>query len=96
MVLGTQKLHSKNAKRFQDRLSSLKAHPLSQGGHLLSLTLIPQAPPPHDPHFPHGKDIASLTGLTVVRQENLLLGHSKMRQEGREEDRKTDIVLSFS
>lgn len=45
------------------------------------------------------KDITSLVGKAVLGQENLILGHGKMRQGGRKEDRKTilysELCLSY-
>ena len=79
--------------RFQGRLNSLKAHPQSQGGHLLSLTWILPGSSPYSLHSPPGKDI---TSLTVASQENFLLDHSKTRQGGENKDRQSDMVLSFS
>lgn len=75
---GTEKLDSKNTKRFQDSLDRLKTHPLNQGRSAKSNSL-------------HGKDITSLIDLAVLGEENLFLGQGE-----RKEDRKTDIILSFS
>lgn len=86
---GTQKSDCKSTKRFQDRLSRLKAHPLSQEKHLLSRAMIPL---PHTICPLCTKRTSPLKAKQCWAKKTI---HEATAKGGREEGRNTKRQISL-